>query len=288
MDHRRASTRWQGTPHPVRVASDTPYCCPMKRTALLFLFVLGLAACGGATATTSTTATTSVADAPASSAETPNDLSPGSIDIRTATMADGTVLTFGLILPDEFDPTLEYPVLLALPPGGQTVALMTSVARETYLVEALARGWVVITPAAPDGVLFFQGSETYIPELLDKMSWIKPVGGRYHIAGVSNGGRSTFKIAALYPELFASALVFPGYPDEPTSTQALADLAKIPVAMFVGGDDPGWIGPMSETRDTLESLGGSVTLDIRSGEGHIMRSLSDGVDIFNFFDSVTP
>ena len=152
----------------------------------------------------------------------------------------------------------------------------------------MQRGWVVITPAAPGRVLFFQGSEQYIPEFLDQLAWIKPEDGRYHIAGVSNGGRSTFRIATLDPERFASVLVFPGFPDGPTDADSLADLAKLPIAMFVGGEDPGWIEPMTTTADTLESLGGTVTLDIRDGEGHIMRSLSDGVDIFNFLDSVRP
>ncbi|GBE24403.1 hypothetical protein BMS3Bbin02_00674 [bacterium BMS3Bbin02] len=257
----------------------------MKRATFLLLFGLGLTACGSATTVTSSE------PAPATNqalAEVPTDLKPGTVNIRTASMADGTQITYGLILPEDFDPAQQYPVLLALPPGGQTVELMVSVAQETYLDEALSRGWVVITPAAPDGVLFFQGSEEYIPELLDQNSWIKPEGDRYHIAGVSNGGRSVFRITSLNPELFRSALVFPGFPDDPSDSAALSELAKIPVAMFVGGDDPGWIAPMNETRDTLESLGGSVTLEVRTGEGHIMTSLSDGVDIFDFLDSARP
>lgn len=261
----------------------------MKRTTLLVLFAVVAAACSGtavdSASTTTSATTTGIAVA---SADAPTDLRPGEVNVRTISTSDGTQITFGLILPEGFDAAREYPVLLALPPGGQTVGLMTTVAQDTYLGEALARGWVVITPAAPDGVLFFQGSEKYIPELLDQTAWIKPEGGRYHIAGVSNGGRSTFRIASLYPELFASVLVFPGFPVNPGDADSLADLAKIPVAMFVGENDPGWIGPMSETRDTLVSLGGTVTLDVRAGEGHIMSSLSDGVELFDFLDSVRP
>jgi hypothetical protein len=261
----------------------------MKRTTFVALFAVVAAACAGTAAdapSTTTAATASGVTLP--SADAPSDLRPGQVDIRTISMSDGTQMTFGLILPEDFDTAREYPILLALPPGGQTVGLMTSVAQDTYLGEAIARGWVVITPAAPDGVLFFQGSEKYVPELLSQTAWIKPEGGRYHIAGVSNGGRSTFRIASLNPELFASALVFPGFPADPSDASSLADLARIPVAMFVGGNDPGWIEPMSEARDTLISLGGTVTLDIRPGEGHIMSSLSDGVDIFDFLDSVRP
>ncbi len=260
----------------------------MKRSSLLVLFTIAVAACGGTADDSPTTTTTGTVAASQTSRDVPLDLKPGTVNIRTAEMTDGTRITYGLILPENFDPAEEYPVLLALPPGGQTIALMTSVAQETYLAQALDRGWVVITPAAPDGVLFFQGSEQHIPELLDQNSWIRPEGGRYHIAGVSNGGRSAFRIASLNPELFLSALVFPGYPTDPGDETSLADLAKIPVTMFVGADDPGWIAPMTATRDTLESLGGTVTLDIRAGEGHIMQSLTDGVDIFDTLDSVRP
>ena len=267
----------------------TSYCWVMRR--VLFLFAIGLAACGGASSSSQVSGAPAVAtssEPPQSSPVAPDDLRPGTVDIRRTTMSDGTEITYGLILPKDFDSDKQYPVLLALPPGDQSVGLMTSLAESTYAEQAMQRGWVVITPAAPDGVLFFQGSEQYIPEFLDQLAWIKLEGGRYHIAGVSNGGRSTFRIATLEPERFASVLVFPGFPAGPTDAGSLADLAKLPVAMFVGGEDPGWIGPMRETADTLESLGGTVTLDIRNGEGHIMRSLSDGVDIFDFLDSVRP
>jgi len=200
-------------------------------------------------------------------------------------MSDGTVIDYGLILPEGFDPNSEYPVLLALPSGGQGIGVAMSVAETTYLPQALERGWVVITPAAPDGVLFFQGSESYIGELLGTVSWIQAEGGRYHVSGISNGGRSAFAVVSLDPDRYTSMVVFPGYPDAPDDEGALAGLAAIPVSMFVGGEDPGWIEPMTKTRDTLESLGASVSLEIREGEGHIMSSLSDGVDVFTFLDS---
>ncbi len=200
-------------------------------------------------------------------------------------MSDGTVIDYGLILPEGFDPSSEYPVLLALPPGGQGISLAMSVAETTYLPQALERGWVVITPAAPDGILFFQGSESYIEELLGTVSWIEPEDGRYHVSGISNGGRSAFAVVSLDPDRYTSMVVFPGYPDTPDDEGALEGIAEIPVSMFVGGEDPGWIGPMTTTRDTLESLGASVSLEIREGEGHIMSSLADGVDVFTFLDS---
>jgi len=234
-------------------------------------------------------ACTGVADLP--TAETtpavtvPEDLSPGVVDLRSATMSDGTQIEYGLILPEGFDPNNEYPVLLALPPGGQSIDLAVSVAQATYLPEALAREWVIIAPAAPNGMLFFQGSERYIGELLDSLSWIRSEDVRYHLAGISNGGRSAFAVAQLDPDRYTSMVVFPGYPESPSSTTALANLTRLPISMFVGGSDPAWIEPMTVTRDTLHSMGGSVSLVILEGEGHIMTSLSDGVTVFDFLDS---
>lgn len=78
----------------------------------------------------------------------------------------------------------------------------------------------------------------------------------------------------------------PGFPASDADKDALPDLADIPIFMFVGGDDGPWLERMTETRDTLESLGAAVRLSVRAGEGHIISSLSDGVDIFDSFDSV--
>jgi predicted peptidase len=243
---------------------------------LLIGLVLVLAACGAP------------APAPSGSQPTqaPDDLIPGIVDVRSATMSDGTEIAYGLILPEDFDPALEYPVLFALPPGSQSIDLAVSIAESTYLAEALVRGWVVITPAAPGGTLFFQGSEQYVGELLDSLAWIRLEGGRYHLSGISNGGRSAFAVAELESDRFASMVVFPGYPSSPDDRAALEGLEDIPISMFVGGDDPGWIEPMVTTEETLRALGATVSLEIREGEGHIMSSLSDGVDVFDFLDSV--
>lgn len=254
------------------------------RRFLIFLGV-GLAACGGTAANTTDSDTSSSSPGAQPSDTAPNDLQPGEVDVRTITMSDGTEITYALILPNGFDPAEEYPVLLAMPPGGQGVELTVSIAESTYAPEALARGWVVLTPAAPNGTLFFQGSEQYIPEFLAAHAWIRPEGGRYHLAGISNGGRSAFRVAALNPDSYASMVIFPGFPESDEDRDALPDLAGIPFAMFVGGEDPGWRERMVETRDTLESLGADVSFEVREGEGHVMASLSDGADIFDFLDS---
>jgi len=284
--------RWTTSRRFARGRFGNPYFGAMQRILVLLGIGLSvaLAACSGQRVNSSDPSSASTTDvgvgASQPTVEAPDDLMPGMLDVRTVVMSDGTEITYGLILPDGFDPAEEYPVVLALPPGSQTVDLTISLAASTYEPEALDRGWVVITPAAPNGTLFFQGSERYIPEFLDTQAWIRPEGGRYHLTGVSNGGRSVFRIAGLNPDRFASILVYPGYPSSPADQAALPDLVDLPFAMFVGGEDAAWIDPMIKARDRLESLGASVSFEIRDGEAHIMASLSDGADIFDFLDSV--
>lgn len=250
-----------------------------------FAVALGLvaAACTGTTADESASDTgTDPAPPPV---EVPSDLAPGTIDLRTMTMSDGTELTYVLILPEGFDPSSEYPVLLALPPGDQGLGLTTALAESTFGPEAFRRGWVVISPVAPDGVLFFQGSERFIGELLEAHAWIRSEGDRVHVAGISNGGISTFRVAALMPDRVTSLAVFPGYPVSDEDRAALDQLSALPIAMWVGGNDPAWLDRMTEARDLLSSLGADVQFDVREGEGHVMPSMADGVDLYDFLET---
>jgi len=62
-------------------------------------------------------------------------------------------------------------------------------------------------------------------------------------------------------------------------------LVDVPVRMFVGANDAGWVDPMQATYDTLIDLGADVTLDTVANEDHIIDSLRDGVRIFDELDA---
>ncbi|MFZ0544952.1 MAG: hypothetical protein WAM60_05920, partial [Candidatus Promineifilaceae bacterium] len=101
---------------------------------------------------------------------------------------DGTVMDYALVLPDDYTADQRYPILLALPPGGQTVDLVETGLRLYWEAEGAKRGWIMVSPAAPNGTLFFQGSEIYLPGLLDHIeAEFSPEGGKFHVGGVSNG-----------------------------------------------------------------------------------------------------
>lgn len=212
---------------------------------------------------------------------TPGGLGTGQVVI------DDTPIDYVTVVPTGFELGETAPVMLAIAPGSQDFELTRRIVESTYITEALARGWVVISPAAPNSTLYFQGSETLTPGLLAWVdTWVVSEGGSPHLVGVSNGGISSFRIAAQDPSSIQSLLVFPGFARSDEDRAALPSMVDIPVRLFVGADDMGWIPAMQETHDILLNAGADVTLEILPGEGHRIESLSDGVRIFDELDAL--
>jgi pimeloyl-ACP methyl ester carboxylesterase len=201
---------------------------------------------------------------------------------------EGTAVEYAVVTPPGFEPGDAVPVVLALPPGGQDRDTTERVTAQIYATEASARGFVVLSPVAP-GALFFQGSEDLIPGFLDATAVsYPPLGDRYLLAGVSNGGLSAFRVIGAQPDRFAALFVFPGYPSSDEDRARLTDLAGIPVQMYVGGDDTGWVTPMQATLTALRDAGIEADLEVVEGEGHIISQLGDGKALFDFFDQHRP
>src|ERR1700732_1300362 len=83
---------------------------------------------------------------------------------------NGQVIEYALVLPDNFDGTKAYPVLLALPPGDQSKRIVEGQLRVFWESEAKKRGWVVVSPAAPEGTSFYSGAEKELLNLLDEVA----------------------------------------------------------------------------------------------------------------------
>lgn len=208
-----------------------------------------------------------------------------SISYYEMMLADGTVVQYGVVLPPDFDPAQTFPVLLAFPPGAQTQEMVAAGLEGYWATEAQKRGWVVVSPAAPGGVLFFEGSEAIVPEFLARIAELyRPEGGKFHLAGISNGGISAFRVAVNQPALFHSLVVLPGLPPTGEDSEKLAVLAGIPVRMFVGERDAGWRQLMEDAANELSRQGVDVALEIVPGEGHVIRSL-EGEQLFDLLDS---
>jgi dipeptidyl aminopeptidase/acylaminoacyl peptidase len=117
-----------------------------------------------------------------------------SAEFKTMRLADRTRINYAIALPPGFDPTVAYPLLLALPPGRQDDRMVLA-GLDSYWEQAAAQlGYIVVNPVAPR-LLFFRGSERFIPEFLQQIRRDMKFAGPVHLAGVSNGGLSAFRIA---------------------------------------------------------------------------------------------
>ena len=211
------------------------------------------------------------------------------VDYKTARLSNQKNLEYALVLPDTFDPQRAYPLLLAFPPGPQNRDMVTWGLDGYWLYEARQRGWIIISPVAPNGLLFFKGSESLIPEFLAQVTAEHvPEGGKVHLAGISNGGISAFRVALNNPDLFHSIMVLPGFPPTDCDMEQLPKLKAMPVTMFVGEHDTDWVDKMAATESELMEAGGHVSFDIVEGEGRVIQSLVGGRKLFNLLDSFRP
>lgn len=207
-----------------------------------------------------------------------------SAELRTLTN-DGRTLDYLIALPQGFDERTPYPVLLALPPGEQNREMAQTSLDKYWEAEGTSRGWVVVVPIAPKGKSFHTGTERAIPFLLDEVSRaVVMEGGKAHLAGVSNGGKSAFRIATEYPQRFHSLTVLPGFPPDDRATLGLRSLNQLPggVAMYVGEDDPKWIAPMREVKQKLDAYGIANTLEVWPASGHVVAI--KGIELFDMLD----
>ena len=198
----------------------------------------------------------------------------------------GVSIHYKLILPNGYDPGKAYPAVLAFPGGPQTMNVVQGTVDRNWRDEAERRGYIVVVPAAPDGQLFFEEGARVFPQFItDLLSDFKVDGGKFHIAGMSNGGLSAFHIAAMYPRYFLSVTGFPGYLLDPTPARVKA-LSGMCINMHVGEDDPDWLSAMKEQSEQLRARGYAVRFTIEPNQPHRLATLagSGAARLFNQFD----
>ena len=204
---------------------------------------------------------------------------------RSFQTTDGTKYTYLLVSPAQVEKDKAYPVLIALPPGNQKRAMADWMLRTYWTTEARRRGWIVVTPLRSGTDLVFERNRGHFVELVQHLSKaLRIEGKKVHLAGVSNGGMSSFRAATAHPELVHSVMTLPGFPPSESDFGRLDRLKKIPVTMYVGAGDKDWVPQMERTRDDLVKAGGKVSLTIMPGEGHVIRSLGGGGTLFDVLD----
>ncbi|MDE2475895.1 MAG: hypothetical protein KGO48_12660 [Alphaproteobacteria bacterium] len=217
---------------------------------------------------------------------TPASSASAAVVENTATLA-GVTVQYKVVLPNGFDPAKTYKAVLAFPPGGQDMDMVDATLSGNYRAEAEHRGYIVVEPSAPGGVLFFEGSEKIFPAFLTKLlSDYRIADGKFNVAGNSNGGLSAFLIASRYPQYFVSVTGFPGFLDNATPQQVSA-LSKLCIHMFAGALDSGWPEAMRDQAAKFRAAGYSVTFALEPGQPHVIRTLTGAgaVRLFDQFDA---
>ena len=187
----------------------------------------------------------------------------------------GTTVHYKVVLPNGYDPAKAYPAILALGGGPQTMNTVDSTLMRNFRAEAEKRGYIVVAPAAPDGELFFESGARIVPEFLRMvLSDYKIQGGKFHVAGPSNGGIAAFHLAAATPQYFLSVTAFPGYMWEPGAAR-LEAISKMCVFMYVGElDEYRWHDEMKREAEFLRSKGAVARYTVEKGQPHRMDTLA--------------
>src|SRR5512140_3028038 len=77
-----------------------------------------------------------------------------------------TTVQYKVVLPNGYDPAKAYPAILAFGGGPQTMNTVDGILSRNFQAEAEMRGYIVVSPAAPDGDLFFEEGDRIFPDFL--------------------------------------------------------------------------------------------------------------------------
>lgn len=187
----------------------------------------------------------------------------------------GTTVNYKLLLPNNYDATKAYPAILVFGGGPQTMNTIEGALARNFQAEAEKRGYIVIGPAAPDGDLFFYDGDRIFPEFFDNiLAAYKIDGGKFHVAGPSNGGIAAMHVAAKLPQYFLSATAFPGYLWQPTEAK-LRKLEGICAYFYVGEhDEYRWHDEMQREAEYLSSHGSVARYSLEKDQPHRIETLA--------------
>ena len=186
-----------------------------------------------------------------------------------------TTVRYKVVLPYMYDPAKEYPAILVFGGGPQTMDTVDRTLARNFRTEAERRGYIVVAPAAANRELFFDTGARIFPEFLTMiLADYNIEGGKFHIAGPSNGGIAAFHVAAAHPRYFASVTAFPGYMWQPSQAK-LEAISKMCVFMYVGEfDEYMWHDEMSREAEFLRSRDAVARYTVEQGQAHRLDTLA--------------
>lgn len=199
---------------------------------------------------------------------------------------NGIEIRYRVLLPDDYDSSRTYPVVMHFAGGPQTWDIVERSTDSDWREHAEQRGIVVVAPAAPREGLYFRNGDRIFPDFLAYViSTYRPSGGKVHITGHSNGGLSAFHIGALYPDRIHSITGYPGLLGGDDADRS-AGLRGICLYLHVGADDGPWRNAMESQHAALAAAGHSIDLVVEPDQGHRLDTGRDELAM-RLFDELT-
>ena len=115
-------------------------------------------------------------------------------------------------------------------------------------------------------------------------------GGKFHVAGPSNGGIAAMHVAGAYPQYFISVTAFPGYMWQPSRAK-LDAISKLCVFLYVGElDEYHWHDEMKREAEYLSSKGTLARYTVEQGQPHRLATLAGehAGRLFDGFEEASP
>jgi poly(3-hydroxybutyrate) depolymerase len=196
--------------------------------------------------------------------------SPAAAEMQEKTGTFGGLqVTYEVVLPHGYNPATAYPTVLVFTGGSQGLQGARGTPQTDWQQEAERRGYIIISPAAPEGRLFFEGGDRIFPEFLDFILKTYKVRGKLHVAGHSNGGISAFHVATKFPHYFSTLTGYPGLLEESAKASALKSMC---IFMHVGEKDDGWRGEMAQQAASMKAKGYTVQFTVEPNQVHRIKA----------------
>ena len=170
-----------------------------------------------------------------------------------------------------------YPTILHFAGGPQTWNIVERSTDSDWRTKAEREGYIVISPASPNGELYFQGADRIFPDFLNYILDTYPVANnKLHVTGHSNGGLSAFNVASLYPDYFISLTGYPGLLNGASSSR-LEALRPLCIFMHVGDRDPSWRSAMQIQYQALQARAYNISYRVESDQIHRLDVSKDNL-----------
>jgi predicted esterase len=194
------------------------------------------------------------------------------LERKSYTDAQGETLPYHLLIPQDYDPSQAYPLVIFLHGSGERGDNLAPVlpynGAYEFMETARKVSYFMLIPQAPNGT-WWDSSDLarQVLGLLDEARGqfsINPA--RIYITGLSMGAFGMWRIVSQEPQVFAAGIsVCGGLRD----TSAASKIAHIPFEVFHGSDDS--IVPVAASRATVNALqkaGGAVEYVEYKGADH--------------------